>query len=184
VNAIEGANLPMFGRERRDARAEAIWMPRGGKREGAGRKAGDGWKAPKPATLREASRQTVAKIFRDGGDPLSVVCEIALDAANEPTLRIEAAKAALPFLYPRLSAVVTASIDPNKAGGGGVTAAAMARRLNDKLAALLAPGVVLDGVAEKSSAPLAPEMADIGGSSAGDAFSPQFHTQTEAKNTP
>jgi hypothetical protein len=159
-------------------------MPRGGKREGAGRKPGDGWRAPKPQTAREATAQVRARIYRDGGDPLSLACEIALDSENDLSLRLEAIRVALPFLYPRLSAVVTASIDPNAAGGGGVTAAAMARRLNDKLAALLAPGAVLEGIAEFPSAPRQAEMANICRSSAGDSLSPQFRTQTEPKNTP
>ena len=86
-------------------------MPSGGTRKGAGRKAGDAWASTKPVPARVVAKARVRKIL-SGSDPLAVLCRIAADEAAEKHLRVTAASAACPYLFPRLSAAVTASITP------------------------------------------------------------------------
>ena len=85
-------------------------MP-GGKRPGAGRKSGDAWKgaSPRDPAVRSLARARVKQVLSEAQDPLSVLTEIAANATLEPQLRVQAATAACPFIYPRLSAAVVAT---------------------------------------------------------------------------
>jgi hypothetical protein len=76
---------------------------RGGKRAGAGRPPGSGWKA-KVGALREETIQKMTAIVGSDRDPLSIVVDMVLDDELDVQTRLGAASIALPFLYPRLSA--------------------------------------------------------------------------------
>jgi hypothetical protein len=69
-------------------------MPRGGKREGAGR--------PKGAA-NKASVARQAEIAASGLTPLDYMLGILRDEARDETQRFEAAKAAAPYVHPRLA---------------------------------------------------------------------------------
>lgn len=71
-------------------------MSRGGKREGAGRPAG----TPNKATL---ARQ--AEVAASGLTPLDFMLSILRDDTKDEGARFEAAKAAAPYVHPRLSTV-------------------------------------------------------------------------------
>ncbi len=71
-------------------------MPKGGRREGAGRKAG----VPNKTTL-----QKEAMIAASGLTPLDYMLRILRDEACEPLVRMDAAKAAAPYVHPRLNAI-------------------------------------------------------------------------------
>lgn len=71
-------------------------MPKGGRREGAGRKAG----VPNKATLQKA-----AMIAASGLTPLDYMLRILRDEAGDPAIRMDAAKAAAPYVHPRLNAI-------------------------------------------------------------------------------
>ncbi len=81
-------------------------MPRGGKREGAGRKPGAG----RYNENRALARATVTKVLTADNNPLLVLVDMAWDASLPAQLRKECALAAAGFIQPRLSAVVTASV--------------------------------------------------------------------------
>ncbi len=89
-------------------------MP-GGKRPGAGRKSGAAWAGanPRPAPLRDMARTRVREVLTTAQDPLSVLCELASDAGQDVQLRVQAATAACPYLYPRLSQSVVATFSAN-----------------------------------------------------------------------
>jgi hypothetical protein len=89
-------------------------MPRGGARPGAGRKPGAAWAEKKPPAAREIARAEVAKVLASSKSPLAILCEIAADETRDPILRVQAATAVCPFLYPRLSAAVVADMTPPK----------------------------------------------------------------------
>lgn len=88
---------------------------RGGKRTGAGRPAGSGWK-PARRALSDRELRRRAEII-DHQDPLSVVVSFACDPMLDVSTRLSAASIALPYLYPRLSAtqvnarVTTTTVD-------------------------------------------------------------------------
>lgn len=71
-------------------------MPRGGKREGAGRKLGAVARADKEA--REKARET-------GETPLEYMLRVMRDEGAEPDRRDRMAVAAGPFVHARLAAV-------------------------------------------------------------------------------
>ena len=71
-------------------------MPRGGKREGAGRK---------PGSLNRISRQAQASALAGGVTPLDYMLGMLRDPTLERELRFEAAKAAAPYVHPRLAQV-------------------------------------------------------------------------------
>ncbi len=71
-------------------------MARGGSRAGAGRKAG----APNKAT---AERQ--AEVAASGLTPLEYMLQIMRDEERLPDVRLDAAKAAAPYVHPKLAAV-------------------------------------------------------------------------------
>lgn len=74
-------------------------MPRGGKREGAGRPKGSKSKA----TLdREALRE---RIVRKGTTPLEYMLTIMRDHTQTDRLRAEMAKAAAPYVHSALKAI-------------------------------------------------------------------------------
>jgi len=76
-------------------------MPRGGKREGAGRPAG-------PQSLRtEKTRERAEKAFSEGMTPLEVMLKAMRDAVEADNMKEAAAfaKDAAPYVHPRLAAV-------------------------------------------------------------------------------
>jgi hypothetical protein len=76
---------------------------RGGRREGAGRPAGSGWR-PAVANLRLEAIEQMQAIVGSESDPLAVVVAMACDEKLDRQTRLGAAAIALPYLYPRLSA--------------------------------------------------------------------------------
>ncbi len=81
-------------------------MAHGGRRSGAGRKAGSGWESPRPATLRAAARDVVHRVLESDRNPIKILLEIASDESHPVDSRIAAANYAAPYLFPRLSAAV------------------------------------------------------------------------------
>jgi hypothetical protein len=71
-------------------------MPRGGKREGAGRPAGGAWK-PATVALRAASVEKMKAIVNGDQDPLTVVTAMVLDETLDIGTRLHAANTVLPF---------------------------------------------------------------------------------------
>ncbi len=91
-------------------------MPVGGKRAGAGRKAGAAWASKKPASVRDMAKARVREVLTTAQDPLAVLVEIAASNDADPQLRVQAATAACPFIYPRLSAAVVANLGTPEKG--------------------------------------------------------------------
>ena len=85
-------------------------MPRGGKRPGAGRKGPGKGNYPRDNSNRALAKATVSKVLTSERDPLLVLVDFAFDPELPAELRKESAVAALPYIHPRLSAVVTASV--------------------------------------------------------------------------
>jgi hypothetical protein len=91
---------------------------RGGRRPGAGRKPGSGWKT-KIGHLRDETIARMTSIVASDKDPLTVIVDMVLDDQLSTELRLNAASIALPFIYPKLSAVTvdqrttTVKIDGN-----------------------------------------------------------------------
>jgi hypothetical protein len=77
-------------------------MVRGGPRAGAGRKAGEPNKA-------SAARQ--AEIAASGITPLDYMLQIMRDAEQKFDVRLDAAKAAAPYVHPKLASVDHKSSD-------------------------------------------------------------------------
>lgn len=69
---------------------------RGGKREGAGRPAG---------AVNRASAERQAEVAASGITPLDYMLAIMRDEAADEAKRLDAAKAAAPYVHPRLAAV-------------------------------------------------------------------------------
>lgn len=86
-------------------------MPVGGKRAGAGRKPGEAWKGknPRPKAVRDMASARVREVLTTANDPLAVLVEIANDREVDVQVRVQAATAAAPFMFPRLSATVVAT---------------------------------------------------------------------------
>lgn len=116
-------------------------MPRGGRRAGAGRKSGDAWASKAPEPVRALARAKVQEILTSERDPLDVLVRLAFDEEQDPTLRVQAAAAAMPYLRPRLSAMVAMNVPAG--GAGQVDAQQLLQCLNERLARL-APPVTLD----------------------------------------
>ena len=112
----------------------------GGRRAGAGRKAGSGWK-PHVANLRVAAVEQMQSIVGSQRDPLAVVVEMACDPTLDRQTRLGAAAIALPYLYPRLSATtvqathLTAKVDP----------AQLIDRLAERISRINPVGAVIEG---------------------------------------
>src|SRR3954471_17838561 len=87
-------------------------MPKGGRRAGAGRPAGSGWR-PAVAEMRVAAAEQLVSVVGTESDPLRIVLEIAADPATDVQTRLGACSIALPYLYPRLSATTVASTNTN-----------------------------------------------------------------------
>ena len=91
-------------------------MPVGGKRPGAGRKPGAAWagKTPREPAIRSMAKSRVRQILETKNDPVAVLVDIANDTNVDVALRVQAATAAAPFMFPRLSAAVV-SVAPQTA---------------------------------------------------------------------
>ena len=76
---------------------------RGGPRPGSGRKKG----TKNPATIAKEAllSEVIAKAVEGDTTPLEVMLTIMRDPATEPAMKFEAAKAAAPYVHPRLSQV-------------------------------------------------------------------------------
>jgi hypothetical protein len=117
-------------------------MPRGGRREGAGRKRGS------ETARTKRMRQIAAKALTESITPLEVMLAAmrkAYDASDMPAA-LEAAKAAAPYVHPRL-----ASIEHAGPGGGPIETHVSGAKasLESKLASIAArigPG----GVSERT----------------------------------
>ena len=71
-------------------------MARGGARPNAGRK---------PGTLNRFNRELLERAIEGGQLPLDYMLEIMRDQSLDPRLRIDAAKAAAPYVHHKLSAI-------------------------------------------------------------------------------
>jgi len=71
-------------------------MPRGGPREGAGRPSG---------IANKASIARQAEVAASGQTPLDYLLEIMRDTTAERGERLDAAKAAAPYVHPKLAAI-------------------------------------------------------------------------------
>ena len=71
-------------------------MARGGKRPGAGRKTG---------SVSKLSSTAAAAEFQNGITPLEFMTALMRDASQPFNMRLDAAKAAAPYMHPRLTAV-------------------------------------------------------------------------------
>lgn len=112
----------------------------GGRRKGAGRPAGTGWK-PRVATLRKDTVEKMQQIIASDADPLTVVAGWVVNEGLSMETRLSAAAVCLPFLYPKLSAstvdarVTTTTVDATR----------LIERLNERLERLAAePVPVID----------------------------------------
>lgn len=68
----------------------------GGKRQGAGRK---------PGVANAKTRDVANRAAQEGLTPLEFMLDIMRDDTQEKGVRFEAAKAAAPYIHPRLSSV-------------------------------------------------------------------------------
>lgn len=73
-------------------------MPRGGKRPGAGRKKGDG-------PTKTMARKKVLTALDNGTSPLDYMLKVMSGELPYDLHRFEAAKAAAPYMHPRLQAI-------------------------------------------------------------------------------
>jgi hypothetical protein len=71
-------------------------MAHGGARPGSGRK---------PGSANTKTREIADRAANDGLTPLEFMLEIMRDTSAESGVRFEAAKAAAPYIHPRLSAM-------------------------------------------------------------------------------
>lgn len=71
-------------------------MPRGGKREGAGRKAG---------SATERTRQIANDAAKEGITPLEYMLSMLRNETETPANRMWAAEKAAPFVHPKLAAI-------------------------------------------------------------------------------
>lgn len=74
-------------------------MARGGSRPGAGRKKGQ------VTAHRKLANEATIKAVGDGLTPLAYLLAIMRDDANDKSTRIDAAKAAAPYVHPKLANV-------------------------------------------------------------------------------
>lgn len=71
-------------------------MAHGGARQGAGRR---------PGAITTKTREVAEKLTAQGLTPLDFMLGILRDETQTPAMRFEAAKAAAPFIHPKLSSV-------------------------------------------------------------------------------
>lgn len=110
----------------------------GGKRPGTGRKAGAAWAGkvtPGVTSMREEARIRVRHVLAESKDPLTVLCEMAADETRPDSLRLEAAQAACPYMFPRLSAAMVATAPVSARDETG----AIVQRLLDRFSRLAPP---------------------------------------------
>ena len=79
-------------------------MARGGKRPGAGRPVG---------AIQRASKEARAKAAAEGQTPLEYMLGVMRDREADPSRRDDMAKAAAPYLHPKLAAIEHSS-DPER----------------------------------------------------------------------
>lgn len=115
----------------------------GGQRRGAGRKAGLRWPsaATGPGSMREAARVKIVQLVTGTNDPLDFVVSLVNDTDLAPEMRLEAARVALPYIHPRLSAIATASTKIESRSSADVL-----QTLLDRAARITAaPAITIDG---------------------------------------
>ena len=83
-------------------------MPRGGKRENAG---------SKPGVPNKKTQEQLEAVKEGGMTPLEYLLEVMRDTGREAPIRIDAAKAAAPYVHAKLSSVEMSGKD----GGPAVT---------------------------------------------------------------
>lgn len=80
---------------------------KGGKRPGAGRKAGE---------RNKKTAEVVAAVEASGVTPLDYMLTVMRDVASEPATRLDAAKSAAPYVHSKLSSIeVKANITTHEA---------------------------------------------------------------------
>jgi hypothetical protein len=103
-------------------------MARGGKRDGAGRKAG----VPNKATA-----ELQAEVAASGLTPLDYMLQVMRDENKSADVRLDAANKAAPYVHPKLAAVEhSGKIETDNAHHGAVTI----RPFADFIAGALGPG--------------------------------------------
>ena len=130
-------------------------MSHGGRRAGAGRPAGSGWK-PAVSALRVETVEKMKQIVGSENDPLSCVVGWVLDDSLAIETRLSAAHVALPFLYPRLNA---STVDTRNVTVK-VDATAVLERLTHRIERMIS-GPEINGEAEAASANTGQETAEI-----------------------
>lgn len=79
-------------------------MPRGGKRDGAGRKV---------SALTRKTRELAVDALNGGETPLEFLVSVMRNTNNDLNMRVDAAKAAAAYVHPRLAAVTHAGDKEN-----------------------------------------------------------------------
>jgi hypothetical protein len=77
-------------------------MPRGGRREGAGRK---------PGSLNKKCKELAERLLLEGETPLEFMLAVMRSPDLDQKLRVDVAKAAAPYIHPRFSAIEHAGED-------------------------------------------------------------------------
>ena len=106
----------------------------GGRRSGAGRPPGTGWR-PAVAAMRTTAAERLTTIVGGSRDPLEICLDIAANGGEDTQTRLQACAIALPFLYPRLSAT---QVDARHTTVN-VDASALLDRLDQRIEKLRAP---------------------------------------------
>ena len=75
----------------------------GGRRAGAGRPSGSGWK-PAIIKMRAVSAEQKAQIIGSDRDPMRFLVDMVWDESVDLQTRLSAAAIVVPYLHPRLSA--------------------------------------------------------------------------------
>ena len=94
------------------------------------------------------AKQRVREVLTTAQDPLSVLCEIAADPENDKPLRVQAATAAAPFMFPRLSAAVVATAPASSRDD----TAGLVDRLMQRFARLAPPPITIEAESEPAGA--------------------------------
>ena len=71
-------------------------MPRGGRREGAGRK---------PGSFTKRTKEVAEKLMLSGKTPLEFMLSVMRSPEADQRVRADMAKAAAPYMHPRLNSV-------------------------------------------------------------------------------
>ena len=119
-------------------------MP-GGKRAGAGRKPGPAWKGqhPRAPQMKKLANGVVRDVLASDRNPVLRLVEIAYDPSVDVMVQVQAASAACPYLFPRKSLDVTATValdHPN--------ASAIVDKLLRRFASLPQPSPLIEAEAE------------------------------------